>query len=693
MIVCPQCQFENPDHHKFCQRCGISLVYKSCDQCGAKVEWSASHCPGCGTVTGQIWLALVSPPLLEIPPVATPQTESEEEIYFEGEEQDSGQSSSDWIRTITTPDEFSGAGTEVSLTVTAETAETAEEPETHLPGYSGGEEDSLGESWPGDALQVPDLATPSADPAPVPVSYLDPQQRYQVLASAPLTLEPNTLAVQVLDTHPLQPSWLSVYQKHPTLTSESTEKLTIPEVVQPYLSLSHQFPQQMPVIHDAWQEKQQTVIILKNYDQFPTLLDSYREPGINASQLLHWLNQIIDLWIALTPLSCRQSVLEAENLRVHSVAGETLTSIILQALYSDPANTNLTLQDLGQFWHHLFNQSDCTQFNFLHELINGLIFGRFETPEALKAVIETELMDTAVPTASQTRLQLAGTTPENAPISPAIAPAPVRLLSLESAGKTDVGKQRDHNEDFFGIWTDQDRLTTPLAEDSMVKGLYILCDGMGGHDGGEVASQLAVDTLHEFFQTHWQDELPNQEQIQQAIFLTNQTIYQENKADARSGSGRMGTTLVMALVHDTQIAITHVGDSRLYRLQRDQPLEQITIDHEVGMREIQRGIDPDIAYSRPDAYQLTQALGPRDNQFVRPDIQFFTLEKDTLFILASDGLTDNDLLEIYQETHLEPLLNPNTNLEKGVQNLIDLGNQYNGHDNITAIVIRALVKP
>ena len=79
----------------------------------------------------------------------------------------------------------------------------------------------------------------------------------------------------------------------------------------------------------------------------------------------------------------------------------------------------------------------------------------------------------------------------------------------------------------------------------------------------------------------------------------------------RSGSGRMGTTLVMAVVVNHQVVVAHVGDSRLYRLTRQKGLQQITVDHEVGQREIQRGIDPDIAYSRPDAYQLTQALGPR----------------------------------------------------------------------------------
>jgi len=126
-------------------------------------------------------------------------------------------------------------------------------------------------------------------------------------------------------------------------------------------------------------------------------------------------------------------------------------------------------------------------------------------------------------------------------------------------------------------------------------------------------------------------------------------------------------------------------------LRKGQALEKITSDHEVGQREIKRGVDPETAYARPDAYQLTQALGPRDSNFLKPEVQFLDLCEDTLLILASDGLTDNDLLETHWQNTLEPLFNPQANLEEGVAELIELGNKRNGHDNITAIIIRAQV--
>uniref|UniRef100_A0ACD5H0S2 Uncharacterized protein n=1 Tax=Desertifilum tharense IPPAS B-1220 TaxID=1781255 RepID=A0ACD5H0S2_9CYAN len=110
-------------------------------------------------------------------------------------------------------------------------------------------------------------------------------------------------------------------------------------------------------------------------------------------------------------------------------------------------------------------------------------------------------------------------------------------------------------------------------------------------------------------------------------------------------------------------------------------------------REIQRGVDPNLAYTRPDAYQLTQALKSRSDEFVKPDVQFMELNEDVLLVLSSDGMTDNDLLEKNYSTHLAPLLSSRASLEKGASDLIELANQYNGHDNITVVLIRAKVRP
>ena len=154
----------------------------------------------------------------------------------------------------------------------------------------------------------------------------------------------------------------------------------------------------------------------------------------------------------------------------------------------------------------------------------------------------------------------------------------------------------------------------------------------------------------------------------------------------------MGTTLVMALLRDTHCAIAHVGDSRIYRIGRKRGLEQLTLDHEVGQREVNRGVEAEIAYGRPDAYQLTQALGPRDNNYVRPEIQSLEITEDCLLLLCSDGLSDNRLIEQNWSQYLKPLISSSANLQDGLSKFINFANEHNGHDNITAVLIRIKLK-
>ncbi|MDB9529033.1 serine/threonine phosphatase [Oscillatoria sp. CS-180] len=269
---------------------------------------------------------------------------------------------------------------------------------------------------------------------------------------------------------------------------------------------------------------------------------------------------------------------------------------------------------------------------------------------------------------------------------------PMKLFRLDEVGRTHVGRQRSHNEDFFFTETQLKRIDSPSGTHLNARGLYILCDGMGGHSGGEIASTLAVNTLRDFFAERWTTDLPDEAVVKDGILKANQVIFERNEEEGRSGNARMGTTLVMILISDNQAVIAHVGDSRLYCLNR-QGLCQLTVDHEVGQREISRGVEPAIAYARPDAYQLTQALGPRNNDEVAPSISTLSLNQDALFILCSDGLSDNDLIETYAESHVEPMLRSRHDLEDGVAALIDLANEHNGHDNITAIAVRIKMRP
>ena len=747
MLLCPRCQFENPNQNKFCQQCGNSLIYKSCHQCGTQVAFSAALCQNCHTATGQVWQAIIcgrsnlpavgpsestiSPadkpeiaPITEAIPTETttadaapaavaplvPQPSNAENSILEIDAAAADRaivppsSETNQKSTNTAPD------SEIALS--ASTFTTATGPEANQQATENPEGPVTGDISP----QPHQFPVPDSEyliPAQPAGSYLDAQQRYQLLETLPARKPSDTVAVAVLDTQPLQMSPLkallaansasvakraspykAAVEPEENLTNSALAKLW-QGIAEPYLALRWEFSHNLPVIHDSWSQNQQAVLLLEDFSHCPLLIDPWSQPETSTQQILYWLHEMTELWAALEPWRCRQSLLEMANLRVNPDSSFSLASLRLQRLYPEPPDSDLQLIDLGQLWQAIFNQSERTQFGALLELLQELYRGEIQTIEELRSRLETvplELQPALAPTSTPTRFQF-GSPDEPAPESGEVLtlPMPVQVYRLEDAGLTDVGRTREHNEDFFSISTQVNKLETSFGSTLQSKGLYILCDGMGGHDGGEIASQLAAETLREFFQISWENQLPTAETIRDGVRLANKAIFEINQKDGRSGSARMGTTLVAVLVQNTKFAVAHVGDSRLYRLRKGQTLEKITSDHEVGQREIKRGVDPETAYSRPDAYQLTQALGPRDSNFLKPDVQFLDLCEDTLLILASDGLTDNDLLETNWQTDLEPLFHPQANLEQGVAKLIELGNKRNGHDNITAIVIRAQV--
>ena len=289
-----------------------------------------------------------------------------------------------------------------------------------------------------------------------------------------------------------------------------------------------------------------------------------------------------------------------------------------------------------------------------------------------------------------------------------IVPPEVYLQSLSYAGKTDVGKQRERNEDdFVTIFQTRNIDGKSQISDRSDRGLFVLCDGMGGHEGGEIASAIAVNSISEQFRPFWIDTLPGERTLTEIISNANQAIFSKNESEKRLSLGRMGTTMVMLAIHDLDVMIAHVGDSRIYKvtnnpirsnqqkfpttnpeyLSETAKLEQITRDHEVLNQLLDLGLDLESAKSRPDAHQLTQAMGPHSSDILDPDIKSFSLTEPTLFLLCSDGLCDNDAIEQNWQTHLLPILNKQIDVQTGVDNLIELGNNVNGHDNLTVILV------
>ncbi|MBW4552291.1 MAG: serine/threonine phosphatase [Aphanocapsa sp. GSE-SYN-MK-11-07L] len=669
MIVCPQCQFQNPDPNNFCQQCGTSLVQAS----------SSSRPVGSADTIDQADYPV--------------------EVYWWG------------IVTQTIAD--AGQQNAFGSTGSAFGADPASTPEQLA------EEQSAKD-------QVESTVNPEASRKSNPEAgdYLDAEQRYQWVE--PPLAEKHELQGRVQDHCPLQLSPLvaltaelpeyaqSIDVTNPNAITAHLQKIAnelaagsklslphLPETVYIYLGLNLQFPYVVPQLHDAWQDldRSNQVLLVSDRSQLKPLAQSWQDRSLPPAQLLRWLDEMTDLWGALEPWGCCASLLEERNLWVDQ--GQFLC---LQYLHQSPIAAQP--KDLGALWQSLFATSDPTHQQAFAILLAGLETEQIEGIDRLQALL------------SEVAIQLSGVEPgidqlQNLSLedeldislmsSPELASSistdvptvilPNQLVGLEAFGYTDKGQDRDHNEDYFLIHHRLEQQVTPLGKQVQAEGIYILCDGMGGHAQGEVASSLAAHTLYEYFKTHWLGQGSDPEPLMaEAIFAANKTLFTSNEGNARSGSGRMGTTLVLVLVQNTQVWIAHVGDSRLYRITHHRELEQITVDHEVGQRDISRGVEPEVAYARPDAYQLTQALGPRDQQFIRPEIQSFEVDEDSILLLCSDGLTDNDLLEKHSTSHLQPLLNPATNLEQGGKQLIDLANQHNGHDNITIVAIRLGVR-
>jgi len=696
MLICPQCEFENPESNRFCQSCGGSLTHKVCCQCEASIPIEAEACNVCGATNHTVLWAIISSAK------ASSQLDPSPELAQVGRDSSSNQTPLE-ISSLAALFAHSQSKSFPALQIETDTEQTSNryalktEPDSaRLLNNSHG-------SFARDFIQ-----SQVFDQYPLQKSHLATLQKQQMDLFAELSQD-------------LDDSYLAV--------TEYWNLIGLPTHALPYLILEKYTPT-VPQIYDAWQQQDQGVVLLPDRSQWPLVTDLWSQQQLALSEIVWFLDEMAKLWSPLQRISCAQSLLCQENLRI-----DEDQAFCLQQLYMD-GNETPTLKDLAQTWQFCFAQSNLdhlTQIEQLSLLLDKMISGEIIDVEQLRLELhnlgleeaEVEFLDipelysvdtiplevkmmeindleSTKPAASKaiaTEAEIFLEETDDAMMyatefeEQATAMIPMQLRSLTDACCTDIGVQRDHNEDFFGVRTTVEKRENNTENNLKVRGMYLVCDGMGGHAAGEVASAMAVESLQEYFQTHWQSELPDRDTIEAGVLLANETLYQTNLENSRSGSGRMGTTLVMALVQDTKMAIAHVGDSRIYRFSRKQGLEQLTSDHEVGQREINRGVEPEIAYGRPDAYQLTQALGPRDNNCVRPEIKFLDIKEDCLILLCSDGFSDHDFIEENYSQHLEPLIRSDANLQDGLFNLVDLANEHNGHDNITAILLRIKLKP
>jgi protein phosphatase len=742
MPICPYCKLLNPQHHNFCQGCGKSLKHYVCGSCGHDVEFDAQSCPQCQASSGTYWWAIIEPTVDEATVTAIGQLSTGVDLQALEDRQDLATDihapiSTELRESSELEPQISGNPWDLSVAVL--------EPVDRQPAKSWlapplDDDDletspwdpsaDLGSNTPNgsySSIAPPDEtatfeAVIHSEPAIV-TTYLDPQCNYRLLDPVALQLlKPGDCSqVRVIDRQPFCNTPLEILMEQEPVTLASTvESMTphsevdtteppatqpiaayrqwqfwnahgIPKVAQAYIALQVSLPGTVPPIRDSWNKDGKTVTIVEDRSQWEQLAASWNAPQIPPSQTIYWLDQTLKLWVALEPWQMRQSLLETANLLLDEDG-----RICFQRLYPEPTAAQLQLADLALMWKRLFEERPDREIDSprpaslaVANLLQSIQSGEIERVEEVRSRLQQIAYELEPKQLSAPLQSISSGDLSSLQEAPTIALAQ-KLLGLEDAAATHTGKKRDHNEDCFGIVSRVERYNSPKGNQISARGLYILCDGMGGHDGGEIASAMTVDILRDYFATRWTDgSLPDEQTIREGIVAANEAVFEINQEKSAHGSGRMGTTLVLVLVQDQNIAVAHVGDSRCYGITPSQGLIQLTLDHEVGQQQILRGVDPEIAYGRPDSYQLTQAIGPRDRNYIAPDIRFFELQEDTLIVLASDGLTDNQLLESYWLTNVAPLLSTNTNLQDGVDRLIDFANEYNGHDNITALVVRA----
>ncbi|MGA7954325.1 MAG: protein phosphatase 2C domain-containing protein [Gloeobacterales cyanobacterium] len=409
----------------------------------------------------------------------------------------------------------------------------------------------------------------------------------------------------------------------------------MPPLCRPYQRLNA-FRWAIPGVHSYFGPKEQPCLLL---EEVPVTAHGFLWPSLKKAwaeaTLLHqlgWLLQIARLWDPCIQEGVAQSLLRPENTRVQG------WQIRLSSLEQDTSIPSL--RDLGILW-----QQWTPAVISLQMLMQSLAEGKITKAKDLIGELESLAMQYGS-TAKAKRI----------------------------VGATDPGN-RPNNEDTFAY--------NP-------EGRYgIVCDGMGGHEGGEVASHLAVQSLEEDSKTLTLQSL-SALQIRQgladALYRANQQIFKLNQQQGRDRYRKMGTTAVAYCLTGPLLHLAHVGDSRIYLIDQYH-CQQVTVDDDVANLEISLARTTSSAIrSVASAGALTQALGVIANTSLQPTVQTFVLPEDCLVLLCSDGLCDGAFVEKHWQDALLPLLDQD--LSDKTQGLIKLALRELGHDNITFILLQ-----
>ena len=241
---------------------------------------------------------------------------------------------------------------------------------------------------------------------------------------------------------------------------------------------------------------------------------------------------------------------------------------------------------------------------------------------------------------------------------------------IKAYAKSDVGKLREMNQDYYYISNSLDEIQ-----------LYMLADGMGGYNGGEIASRLAIQSAKSYIENNFGNIEKDKDSIIQllgsSMEYANMVVYEKSKENKELEG--MGTTLEIVLIYNNKAYIGHIGDSRIYRI-RKSFIRKLTQDHSYVQKLVKDGqITQEQAEHHPKKNMLMKALGC--NAFVEPDVMVKGFLKDDIIVMSSDGLTNLvNQEEIYNHAK--------ENIELATKELVDMANERGGYDNITLVIIK-----
>lgn len=440
----------------------------------------------------------------------------------------------------------------------------------------------------------------------------------------------------------------------------------LPETFLPYLHLFHQrsaIPQVYGVLQgaaflleagplEAHRDREQASLFKGEQPPPPggSLMPRLDQAWAKASpqRQLGWLWQMARLWSPMLREGVGQTLLEPELLRVD---GSQVRVLELRHQGQEAP----TLSQLGGLWQQWLSQTQASVAPFLQGLSERMLAGTIETTEQLVPLLDRAL---------------------------AIA-AEKLTTELHVATCTDSGPHRSHNEDACLPAGGTFRLTS-----SGPKSITLVCDGLGGHDGGEIASLMAAETIHRYVQTPQNLEGNSPGLVmQQAFYVANDELIERNNDEKRLQRQRMGTTVTAAWMMNHLFYLGHVGDSRIYRI-TPTTCQQLTVDDDVASQSVMQGQNVHRHAVRPSTSgSLTQALGITNSSMMRPTVQRYFFDEDTVLLLCSDGLSDHDRVEeVWQNTVL-PTLTQNLNVAVTASRLLEVANQRNGHDNATIALV------